>query len=205
IDSDFADFIDLGRGRFRPAHEPGRRGARRGTKQRRWDFLPEISRERSYEPENWGPQHRMIVALRMAGMKNKEIAERMGLGAPRVSIILNDPRAQAEIQRMAPVVANSTLDAHVRLQLLSSEALDEISAELRESPDEKIRQKAAFGILDRAGYGPQSTRVVKPAPFDSKVEDRLLRALESPEPIDADYEILEAESSSRERSDALPE
>lgn len=121
------------------------------------DLLPGLQGDEYWSPDKWSPRHRIVVALHLAGDKNKEIAEKLDLSESRVSIILNDPRAVHEVQRMSAQVADRTLDTHLRLKLYANEALDEIVEELRSSRSEKIRQKAAFGVLDRAGFTPIKT------------------------------------------------
>lgn len=110
--------------------------------------------DKPWSPEKWSPRHRLVVALHLGGDKNNEIAEKLGMSESRVSIILNDPRSVHEIERMASTVADRTLDTALRLKLYANEALDEIVEEMRTARSEKVRQTAAFGILDRAGFTP---------------------------------------------------
>lgn len=118
------------------------------------DLLPHLNGDKEWSPEAWSPRHRLVVALHLGGDRNWEIAEKLRLSENYVSIILNDPRAVYEIERMSERVADRTVDTSLRLKLYANEALDEIIEELRTSKSEKIRQSAAFGILDRAGYTP---------------------------------------------------
>jgi hypothetical protein len=92
--------------------------------------------------------------LHMTGSRNDEIADITGFSYGRVSQILNDERALLIIQANSGRVADALMDVRERLKLYSHEALDEIVDEMRTAPDPKIRQKAAFGVLDRAGYSP---------------------------------------------------
>jgi transposase len=118
------------------------------------DLLPALNGEKAWSPEKWNPRHRLIIALHLAGDKNKEICEKLGLSESHVSLILNDPRAVYEIENLAQGVADRTVDTALRIKLYANEALDEIVEELRTSRNEKVRQTAAFGLLDRAGYTP---------------------------------------------------
>lgn len=109
---------------------------------------------RHYNAETWNPRHKLVVAMHCSGKKNTEIAELLGLHPGTVSQILNDPRAIYETEELAKRLTDLTIDTGVRLKLLSNEALDEVVEEMRTARDVKVRQKAAFGILDRAGYAP---------------------------------------------------
>jgi len=118
------------------------------------DLLPKLNGDKSWSPEKWSPRHRLIVALHLGGYKGTEICKRLKITAAHVSVVLNDPRAVYEIERMSSTIADRTLDTALRIKLYSNEALDEIVEELRTSRNEKVRQTAAFGLLDRAGYTP---------------------------------------------------
>jgi transcriptional regulator with XRE-family HTH domain len=108
--------------------------------------------EKEWSPDKWNPRHRLIVALHVAGDKSREICEKLGVSESHVSLILNDPRAIYEIENLAQNIADRTVDTALRIKLYANEALDEIVEELRTSRNEKVRQTAAFGLLDRAGY-----------------------------------------------------
>lgn len=118
------------------------------------NLLPELAGDKPWSPEKWSPRHRLIVALHLAGDKNTEICEKLKLSGSHVSLVLNDPRAAYEIQNMAQGVADRTVDTALRIKLYANEALDEIVEELRTAREVKVRQTAAFGLLDRAGYTP---------------------------------------------------
>jgi hypothetical protein len=141
-------------------------------------------------PRSWKPRHRLIVAMHLAGFKNIEIASRLNMTKDRVSSILSDPRARAELQTFAPLVAKNLADVHLKMQLVAPEMLDTLIDQVRTSTDERIVQKAAFGLLDRAGYTPLQKISISKAPnLDPRVEGRLLDALRETEAIEADYEI----------------
>jgi len=121
--------------------------------------------DKAWSPDKWNPRHRLIVALHLAGDKNKEIARKLKLSQSHVSLILSDPRAIYEIENLAQSVADRTVDTALRLKLYANEALDEIVEEIRTSRNEKVRQTAAFGLLDRAGYTPVREVREEPAPL----------------------------------------
>ena len=138
------------------------------------DLLPEIDREKAWQPESWGPRHRLAIALHAGGDKNTEIAEKLEWSLQYVSVILNDPRAMYELERLSQGIADRVVDTQLRIKLYANEALDEIIQELRTSRNEKVRQTAAFGILDRAGYVPLRDTTEKEAPMlPSEVVERM--------------------------------
>lgn len=88
----------------------------------------------------------------------------MGWTENKVSITLNDARAVPYIKEAARNVADGILDLNLRLKAHATEALDEIVDQMRNAEREAIRQKAAFGILDRAGYTPVQKHALVEAP-----------------------------------------
>lgn len=84
----------------------------------------------------------------------------LGYTQSRVSIILGDARAAEAVEKYRQRVIGAIEDQHVRLRLLAVEAIDEIEEELRTCPETAIRQRAAFGVLDRSGYGKTETHLV---------------------------------------------
>lgn len=156
------------------------------------DLLPAVAPQRSYQPEKWTAKHRMMARLSAVGYKNREIAKMLDLSESHVSVILSDPRAQIDIADAVENVSDNIIDLHTRMKAHAVEALDEIVDEVRHSKDEKVRQRAAFGILDRAGYTPiQKHMEVKPE-LPPNVADRVETAIRevSDEVHDAEYEYI---------------
>lgn len=138
------------------------------------DLLPDIERNKPWQPEKWSPRHKLIVAMHLSGDKNKEICRKLKVTPGHVSVVLNDPRAIYEIEQLAGTVADRALDTGIRIKLYANEALDEIIEELRTSRSEKVRQTAAFGLLDRAGYTPvRETREETPPMLPEDVVHRM--------------------------------
>ena len=116
------------------------------------NLLPEIARQKSYQPVNWTARHRNCIALEMAGFKPKEICEILGWKIAKVSVTLNDARADLERTDLAGRIIDKMTDVHVQLHLLSNEAVEQAADIMRYSENDGVKLKAAFGILDRAGY-----------------------------------------------------
>lgn len=116
------------------------------------NLLPVVARQKSYQPVNWTARHRNCVHLEMAGYKNHEIAEILRWKPSKVSITLNDDRAELDRVMLASMVAEKMTDVHVKLNLLSHEALHEVAEVMRHTENDGVKLKACFGILDRGGY-----------------------------------------------------
>lgn len=138
------------------------------------DLLPQLNGDKTWSPDKWSPRHRLMVALHLGGDKNREIAEKLDVSLSHVSVVLNDPRALYDVERLAQNIADRTVDTALRIRLYANEALDEIVEELRTSRNEKVRQTAAFGLLDRAGYTPIRDVTEEAAPMlPQEVVDRM--------------------------------
>lgn len=142
------------------------------------DLLPELAhlKDRPWQPDSWSPRHRMVVALYATGaFTNKQISEITGISYNRISIIINDPRAQFELREFAARAAEHVADVHSMIRFAAVEAFQEIMDEMRNSKNENVRQRAAFGILDRAGYTPVQKHLVGrtelPAGLAERVEE----------------------------------
>lgn len=134
----------------------------------------------------------MIARLSAVGYKNKEIATALDMSEGRISVILSDPRAQIDIADAVESVADNIIDLHDRLKAHAYEALDEIVDSMRHSKDEKVRQKSAFGILDRAGYTPvqKHVQVAPELPADVAARFEKVMAEMQDDTYDAQYEYI---------------
>ena len=155
------------------------------------DLLPAVEREKSYQPQKWTGTHRRMVALEAAGYKPKDIASMTESTVSRVSIVLNDPRADLDRKDFASKVIEHVSDVQLKIAFHADEALEEILDSMRTCEDVKVRQRAAFDILDRAGYTPVRKEVratVEQIP--NEIASRMEQALQEMEAIEADYEIV---------------
>lgn len=157
------------------------------------DLYPTVAPEKSYAPDKWTARHRLICQLHTIGWSNKEIAERLGMSDGRISTILSDPRAQLDITAAVASVADNIVDLHTRIKAHAVEALDEIVDEIRNSTDEKVRQRAAFGILDRAGYTPVQKHMSVAPELPMDVAERVKAAIaESIDDVEeVEYEVVQ--------------
>lgn len=139
--------------------------------------------------------------MEAAGFSSSEIAEILGMTAARVSVILNDPRADMDRKEFASGVIERMQDVQLKIALHADEALDEILDEMRNVEDPRVRQKAAFGILDRAGYTPVQKSIQAKAELPTEMLHRMSGVLSEMQAIDAEYQIVEAEEIEEEEED----
>lgn len=158
-------------------------------------------KDKPWQPDSWLPRHSLVCQMHAAGLKNNEIAAATGYTESKVSTILNDPRAQEVIQAALQTMSKNIMDLHTRLKVHAVEALDEIVDELRSSENEKVRQKAAFGLLDRAGYTPVKKQIVMGGQIPKDLAERVERNLDKQDSIDAEYSMLETEVEEEEPDD----
>lgn len=146
------------------------------------------------------------MALEMSGLTLKEISQITGYTESRVSIILNDDRAAIDRNELAGVMQEKVMDVRVRLEMLSNEALSEVVNQMRASQDENIRQRAAFSILDRAGYGKVSKVEHSTAPVDDEFIDLLEETMREITELEegVDYEVIEPQMEEAEGQELVP-
>jgi predicted transcriptional regulator len=113
-----------------------------------------------WEPERIRPIHQQIVALAACGLKNKEIAEKLGVSESHVSVILNHPETQdLKNQLTTDYVVALTRNTRTRIEAAANEAIDKVVALMRHGKSEQVQQRSAFDILDRAGFKPREVHV----------------------------------------------
>lgn len=116
----------------------------------------------------------------MAGLKNKEIAEQLGWSASKVSVTLSDPRADVDRAEFAGKVADRLTDTHLKLRLLTHEAVDAAADVMRNGEKDADILRASFGLLDRAGYTPIQKTITASLKEDAPTEifDRMKEVTE---------------------------
>lgn len=169
----------------------GTRGGTKGPGTRpRLDLRPDEERAKPCAPEYWSPLHNIICSLKAVGTPNVKIAEMLDITPGYVSVITNDPRGIAAIKEFHGQALEKTTDVPKRLQELSIEAV-EVVAEQLDSNDENVAQRAAFGILDRAGYGKIEKKFVASAHISEEAAALIRGAMDESETIEADYSLVE--------------
>ena len=147
-----------------------------------------------WQPKKLNPRHLVILQAHAAGLKNVDICKVLHMSESRVSTIINDPRAPRYIEQFCSNTADGMRDVFERIRLYSNEALTLVMDQLRdEGEDPNLRQRAAFSILDRAGYSKIEKKLVAHATVSEKAADALagalLEAKRIGEAMEADYTV----------------
>jgi len=103
-------------------------------------------------------RHHRMVDLILAGLTNKEIAERLNCTPQNVSLVHKSPVVQAELARRRENIEKKTdsnlgvaiQDAEMILQKNAKDAA-QVHVDLLKSEDESVQQRSANAILDRVG------------------------------------------------------
>lgn len=114
-----------------------------------------------WAPAKFKPQHEQMILLYALGlMKPGELAEKFGMSFSRVSIILNDPRAEEMIARFkADSIRDLQAETKEVIQSAAKEAAQTVVGLMRNAQSERIRQTSAFDILDRAGFQAKDVQI----------------------------------------------
>lgn len=143
------------------------------------------------------PKHMQMLLMKAAGYSNNKIAEQMDMTAARVSVIVNHPDAMYLLSHLVSYQAENLLDVKARIQAHAGEALDTALMLMRTAKPE-VREKVAFKLLDRAGYGAvQKTEAVHKiemsAPQAATLTAALRESAEVEDMEEVEYEIENSE------------
>lgn len=132
----------------------------------------QVSSSQAQEPleiEKIHFRHREILRRLCAGQKNVDIAREMNIGVQAVANVSSSPLAQQELERLNRLADIETIDVKKKIHELTPKALllleEVLGGEVTVGgvtsavkPSDRI--KAAFDVLDRAGYGAVKQHVV---------------------------------------------
>jgi hypothetical protein len=107
---------------------------------------------RPWEPKTLSPVHLQMIMFKAMGMRNKRIAVMMDCEPVNVSIVCRHPHARYLLARLLANASEDVIDIQSRYEMLAPLAL-ETATEVMLTGKEETKLRAAFGILDRAGYG----------------------------------------------------
>lgn len=162
-----------------------------------------VGKRRSYEPETWSPKHEMVARLHGVGIPNKKIASLLGLTESRVSIILNDARARPAVEDTLEAHKRQMESLHGRLAAGAGHALDVIEDQIQNDElDARVRQKASFGWLDRAGYTPVQKQIVLGGNIPPDALAGVMDALKVSEALEISYDVPLADAREEENGAA---
>ncbi len=141
------------------------------------------------------PVHMQMLLMKAAGFKGRAIAEKLGYDEARVSVIVNHPDSMYLLSHLVSFQAETLLDVNARIHAHSGEALDTALMLLRNGKEE-IREKVAFKLLDRAGYGAvkkvEATHKFEMPAAQASALTAALRESDEVEDMEyADFQVLE--------------
>jgi len=105
--------------------------------------------------ERLWPHHRsMARALVYGGATPDELARTYGFSHAQISKIINSPLFRVEVERLEKGIEAKGVEIWKELHQLSERAVETIDEDLQcLNPGNPVRQRAAFDILNRTGYG----------------------------------------------------
>lgn len=153
------------------------------------DLLPSLNGSKSYHPKKWTQKHRRCVALSLGGFSNNEIAELLDWTPAKVSITINDPRAEHDRENALAKLADVAETITEKLDEASHDAFA-VAKDLLYAEKEETQLKAALAILDRAGFTPirREIQLNEQVPASPEMLEAMRRTLQETQQIEAQYE-----------------
>lgn len=108
-------------------------------------------------------QHHMAAKLIAEGRRPAEVSLITGYTTARLGQLQRDPTFQELVTFYKDAAGEKWLNVHERLAALGITVTEELQARLEDEPEEFSNEelrKLAETLLDRSGYGPQSTKNV---------------------------------------------
>ena len=102
-------------------------------------------------------RHKEIIRRLIAGDRQKDIADDLGMTYGRMSIICNSPAFMSQLRRMSEDADSQALSVQDRIKVLSEDAMS-IMEDVLQQGDKlnvpiKTQISVAQDVLDRAGHG----------------------------------------------------
>jgi hypothetical protein len=139
-----------------------------------------------WEPEKFNPIHVNMCVLRASGFRGREIAQILDQEETRVSVILRHPYGVKLVKALTVRSSVKVFDIRTKMEEFAEDLLERsYGMAMMEEDLEKV-SKVTFGMLDRAGYGPQQSGGEKPKEGFSASENtmrRLARAMEQSQQV----------------------
>jgi len=101
------------------------------------------------------PRHRSMARYVVAGATNTDLCEIFGMTPSMITKIIHAPCFEAEVDRLRERVDDEVVaDIRADLAKLGPRAVEVLDEQLNYiGMPEQIKQRAAFDVLDRLGYG----------------------------------------------------
>lgn len=142
-----------------------------------------------YQPKEFSPRHKQIIALAAAGTPNKEIAQIVDMSPSRISTIINDPRGQYLLDKMTgQFVRELSTSTREVIQSHSLEMAEIIVHLARHADSEQVQLRAARDMLDRGGFKAKDVSVVASVDISradiNEMSKRLKESFEDPDELE---------------------
>lgn len=142
------------------------------------------------------PHHRSLARAVVAGLKPMELSQIYGFTPSHITRIINSPAFLAEVARLEEDADDKATDVRADIKKMARRAVEVLDEQLnRPGVPEQTRQRAAFDVLDRAGFGAKPTGLPGGSTFNfTKIEKIVQQS--SPEHLKDDVlDLLEVEPS----------
>ena len=135
-----------------------------------------VTREgKSPHVEATWPHHRFMTRLVVEGHRPNEICALTGFSPGHVSRILGSPTFQAELLRLESQADEGAVNVHEEIRMLAARAIEVLDQNLHAVPqsdnDKNLQQRAAFDLLDRAGFGKKEVHINKNLNVSATLKD----------------------------------
>lgn len=121
------------------------------------------------------PHHRLMARLTVEGRRPDELAAVTGFSKGQISRILGSPSFQAELLRLESQADDGSVNIHEEIRLLAARAIEVLDQNLHAVPssdmEKGLQQKAAFDLLDRAGFGKKEVHINKSLNVSASIKD----------------------------------
>jgi len=109
-----------------------------------------------YELKHIKPLHRELARRIALGQRPVDVAHELGMSPEHASIICRSPVFQRELARLEEMRDKGVTSVEAAYQEIAPVALEQLERTMYKTKSESLKTKIAFGILDRAGFGPVS-------------------------------------------------
>ncbi len=103
------------------------------------------------------PHHRSMARdMAYLGLTPGQLASAYDFTPAQISRIINSPMFRVELRRLEGMADDVVVDVRADIKRMAVRAVEILDEDMNKvGVDAKLRQKAAFNVLDRAGYGKQ--------------------------------------------------
>jgi len=119
------------------------------------DYSVLFDRPKSFQPKELSPRQQQIVRFHALGMRNIDIARRLGVTPVTVSNIIRSVLGKEELEKLREAADQEASSAYIQMVRSASVAVDALEQVIEDGEaDTGARVRAAIALLDRAGLSP---------------------------------------------------